>query len=746
MNNIRLETACKGKNISASKGGLNIFEFKEALKKSFKELGVNRDSEIDKITLRQSLEALCSELKNLKEKGIPVPLSIITSPVPATIRNGIIEYVLDDIEGKYTGQIKNNKPEGKGKIVFYDSMYHSYDGEWTDGKMNGEGTLIYNNKYKSETFYKGQFNNNMKNGVGKMKHVNGDIYEGEWTDNMKNGKGKMKYVNGDIYEGEWTDEMKNGKGKMTYENGNIYEGEWTYNMKNGKGEMTYNNGYYEGDWKNDMRDGKGKMTYTYGDVYEGDWKNDMMNGKGKMTNVIGVYEGDFEDDFRNGKGKMTYTDGNIYEGDWKYNKRDGKGKMTYENGDVYEGEWKNNEKDGYGTMIQYEGDVYVGEWKNDFRDGNGTLTNYDGTIYEGEWKNNIPNGYGKIEYSNGDLYIGQVAGIKQGKGKMTYAIGNFYSYDGDWVNNKMDGKGTLIYSDRITTYTGSFSKNNRNGIGKMVYSDGNIYEGTWVNDKKDGAFKITYKNGMIEHVQYKDNNKIVMIMKFNNKDEYSQYLKKKLPSINVKPINDFENGKTHNKCSDIINFTTYNIEKLLNLNPNKIVIIYYDPTNNVINENNIYCYSYSYFHQILTDNKRKFFMCKGTYYEDKDEYGIGDRNLYNNSDYYVKIDLSFPVYIHKKEYDAFLEVSHYTPYFYIIPQNKKYSHTITLDVLNYETGHVSENHCQSRTNIDLHSIFVCNDPKTCVKTFLKDIIKYKVFIEDINAEEPDDEEALIDDE
>jgi len=42
-----------------------------------------------------------------------------------------------------------------------------------------------------------------------MKHNNGDIYEGEW----KNGKGEgncvMKFNNGDIYEGEW----KNGNGE-----------------------------------------------------------------------------------------------------------------------------------------------------------------------------------------------------------------------------------------------------------------------------------------------------------------------------------------------------------------------------------------------------------------------------------------------------------------------------------------------------------------------------------------------------
>jgi hypothetical protein len=88
----RLEKACKGKNISNSLGGLNIPEFKQELKKAFKELGIDKDLEIDKITLRQQLENLCIELNKLKlsqpiqpipHQPVPIPQPVVQAlPIP----------------------------------------------------------------------------------------------------------------------------------------------------------------------------------------------------------------------------------------------------------------------------------------------------------------------------------------------------------------------------------------------------------------------------------------------------------------------------------------------------------------------------------------------------------------------------------------------------------------------------------------------------------------------------------------
>jgi hypothetical protein len=40
---------------------------------------------------------------------------------------------------KYTGQFKNGKPDGKGKMTFYNGRY--YEGEFLNGKFHGQGTM-----------------------------------------------------------------------------------------------------------------------------------------------------------------------------------------------------------------------------------------------------------------------------------------------------------------------------------------------------------------------------------------------------------------------------------------------------------------------------------------------------------------------------------------------------------------------------------------------------------------------------
>lgn len=51
-----------------------------------------------------------------------------------------------------------------------------------------------------------------------------DRFEGEWRDGKKNGQGVMYFNNGDSYEGEWKDGHKNGRGIYRFSNGDIYEG------------------------------------------------------------------------------------------------------------------------------------------------------------------------------------------------------------------------------------------------------------------------------------------------------------------------------------------------------------------------------------------------------------------------------------------------------------------------------------------------------------------------------------------
>jgi hypothetical protein len=49
------------------------------------------------------------------------------------------------------------------------------------------------------------------------------IYEGEWLDGKKNGQGKYTCT-GDFYEGGYIDDKRNGQGKYMFASGDVYEG------------------------------------------------------------------------------------------------------------------------------------------------------------------------------------------------------------------------------------------------------------------------------------------------------------------------------------------------------------------------------------------------------------------------------------------------------------------------------------------------------------------------------------------
>ena len=77
--------------------------------------------------------------------------------------------------------------------------------------------MIYKNK--NIIFYKGNWENNLKNGKGIMLIKNDNKYEGEWKNDILI-NGKIIFKNKDIYEGNLLNEIIEGKDKMKYLNEN----------------------------------------------------------------------------------------------------------------------------------------------------------------------------------------------------------------------------------------------------------------------------------------------------------------------------------------------------------------------------------------------------------------------------------------------------------------------------------------------------------------------------------------------
>ena len=64
-------------------------------------------------------------------------------------------------------------------------------------------------------------------------------YEGNWLNDKIEGEGILTYLNGNRYSGEWKDGKIHGQGEFTWADGSKYEGKWKENKRNGKGKLTF---------------------------------------------------------------------------------------------------------------------------------------------------------------------------------------------------------------------------------------------------------------------------------------------------------------------------------------------------------------------------------------------------------------------------------------------------------------------------------------------------------------------------
>ena len=80
---------------------------------------------------------------------------------------------------KYIGQIRQGNPFGYGKQrCSKGSFFSEYQGEFNEGKADGQGTYVESDGNK----YVGEFKNGLKNGFGQYRYEDGMKYEGGLKD------------------------------------------------------------------------------------------------------------------------------------------------------------------------------------------------------------------------------------------------------------------------------------------------------------------------------------------------------------------------------------------------------------------------------------------------------------------------------------------------------------------------------------------------------------------------------------
>ena len=184
---------------------------------------------------------------------------------------------------------------------------------------------------------------------GATPQNTGDFYEGEWIDGKPNGEGELLFKDGNGgYIGSFKDGGAHGFGTLYVDNGYKYIGDWKFDKRNGYGRETKPNGStYIGEFKNDKSHGVGVYVgKKYNLTYSGTWKNGNMHGAGTLIfdNVDGksIVAGTFKNDVWDGYSVILLPDGVTYLGQTVKGKKHGAGIFYNKSGNVDVGLWEDN--------------------------------------------------------------------------------------------------------------------------------------------------------------------------------------------------------------------------------------------------------------------------------------------------------------------------------------------------------------------------------------------------------------------
>uniref|UniRef100_A0A6B2LN11 MORN repeat-containing protein 5 n=1 Tax=Arcella intermedia TaxID=1963864 RepID=A0A6B2LN11_9EUKA len=105
--------------------------------------------------------------------------------------------------------------------------------------MHGQGTLV---NHQTNTSYKGNWVNGIREGFGEQTFPTGEIYRGDWKAGAMDGEGMVLYPNQDRFQGHW----ENGnrvKGSFLMKNsGIIFKENWIQDTPGGYGQIEFNSG------------------------------------------------------------------------------------------------------------------------------------------------------------------------------------------------------------------------------------------------------------------------------------------------------------------------------------------------------------------------------------------------------------------------------------------------------------------------------------------------------------------------
>lgn len=149
-------------------------------------------------------------------------------------------------EGRYTGALLSNLPEGEGHYTCEGEQYYSYSGLWSGGSPVGPGELSTNCASFSAddgtsflAVYHGGIEDSQFSGQGEMtigsESTGGYFYSGTFDDGAFSGQGKLVCYNpsgsGFTYEGGFSAGVYDGRGSLIFDNQDVIH--YVGNFENG---------------------------------------------------------------------------------------------------------------------------------------------------------------------------------------------------------------------------------------------------------------------------------------------------------------------------------------------------------------------------------------------------------------------------------------------------------------------------------------------------------------------------------
>ena len=80
----------------------------------------------------------------------------------------------------------------------------------------GEYTYAAKGTDEVQVTYKGNWENNLKSGIGRQNYAGVGDYYGYWEEGKRHGEGVMTYINSDVYSGSWANGKKDGQGTYIF--------------------------------------------------------------------------------------------------------------------------------------------------------------------------------------------------------------------------------------------------------------------------------------------------------------------------------------------------------------------------------------------------------------------------------------------------------------------------------------------------------------------------------------------------